>query len=82
MVIDELWHDSDGDCTRTLLKDLSNLLVFDSNHVLTVHFTEMMVNEQTITGGREGGKEGEREGEREEGEGEKERERREGGNSK
>ena len=67
MVVDEFRHDGDGDSTWTLVKDFSNVLVLDTNHVLTVDLTEIVVDEKTIT--RERGREGVSEG------GGKERER-------
>ena len=69
MVVDEFRHDGDGDSTWTLVKDLSNVFVLDTNHVLTVDLTEVVVDEETITRerGREVGRERVRERGREEG---------------
>ena len=61
MVVDELWHDGDGDCARTLVKYLSNFFVLDADHILSIDFTEIVVDEETVTGGREGGREEESE---------------------
>ena len=55
MVVDEGWHDGDGAGTRAFVKDLGNVLVLDTDHVLSVHLTEEVVNEEAIAGGRGGG---------------------------
>ena len=59
VVVDESWHDSDGAGTRAFVKDLGNVLVLDTDHVLSVHLTEEVVNEEAIAGGRGRGREGE-----------------------
>ena len=58
VVVDESWHDGDGAGTRAFVKDLGNVLVLDTDHVLSVHLTEEVVNEEAIAGGRgrEGGR--------------------------
>ena len=44
MVIDKVRHDGDRDSAGTLREDLANLLVFESNYILSIHFGEVMFN--------------------------------------
>ena len=50
MVVDKLRHDGDGDSARALSKDLGNLLVLESNHVLPVHLRDAVLSQNAITG--------------------------------
>ena len=65
MVVDELGHDgADGHGSRTLVKDLGNVLVLQTNHVLAVHFAQVVVDKEAVPEGerntvREGLKTGE-----------------------
>ena len=63
VIVDELGHDGDGHGAWALAEDLSSVLILQPDHVLTVDLTQVVVDEQSIAGGREGGgKEGGREG--------------------
>ena len=55
VVVDKLWHDRDGDSARALSEHRRNLLIFESNHVLAVHFCQIVVCQNTIAGGGGGG---------------------------
>ena len=48
MVVDELGHDGDGHGSRTFVKDLGNVLVLQTNHVLSVHFTQVVVDKEAV----------------------------------
>ena len=48
VVIDECWHECDGEGARTLSEDLCNGLVFQPNHVLAIDFSQVVVNQNTI----------------------------------
>ena len=48
MVVDELGHDGDGNGSRTLVKDLGNVLVLDANDILSIHLTQIVVDEKAI----------------------------------
>ena len=50
MVVDELGHDGDGHGSRTLIKDLGNVLVLQTNHVLSVHFAQVVVDKEAVPG--------------------------------
>lgn len=48
MIIHKARHDGDGDSVRTLGKHLPHLLVLESNNILPVHFSQVVVNEHPI----------------------------------
>ena len=50
MVVDELGHDGDGHGSWTLIKDLGNVLVLQTNHVLSVHFAQVVVDKEAVPG--------------------------------
>ena len=54
VIVYELGHDGDGRSAGALVENLCNVFVLDSNHVLPIHFTQVVVYEQTIAGGRGG----------------------------
>ena len=63
MLVHEAWHDGDGDGARTLVEDLANVLVLETDHVLAVYLGQVVVDEDAITEwGREEKRDGGREG--------------------
>lgn len=48
MIVDEGRHECDGESVGTLSEDLCNLLVFEPNDILPIHFSQVMVNQNTI----------------------------------
>ena len=58
VIVDELGHDGDGHGAWALAENLSSVLILQPDHVLTVDLTQVVVDEQSIAGGREGGREG------------------------
>lgn len=48
VIIDECWHEGDGESTGTFSKDLSNSLVLQPNHILPIHLSQVMINQNTI----------------------------------
>ena len=55
MIVDEGRHEGDSKGSWTLIKDFSNLLVFEPNHILPIHLSEVVVNQHTIPVRGEGG---------------------------
>ena len=49
MFVDELGHDGDGDSPRALVKELGDLLVLDTNHILSVDLAEVVVYQETVS---------------------------------
>ena len=51
MVVDELGHDGDGHGSWTLVKDLGNVLILQTNHVLSVRLAQVVVDKEAIPEG-------------------------------
>ena len=48
MAVDELGHDGNGDCPRTLSKDGCYLLVLQTNHILSIYFGHAMISKDAV----------------------------------
>ena len=48
MVVDKLGHHGDGDSAWTLREDFCNLLILQTNHILAVHLSQIVVDQYTI----------------------------------
>ena len=48
MVVDECRHEGDGEGAWALSEDLGNLLVLEPYDILTIDFSEVVVNQDTI----------------------------------
>ena len=48
MVVDELGHDGDGHGSWTLVKYLGNVLILQTNHVLSVHLAQVVVDKEAV----------------------------------
>ena len=48
VVIDKVGHEGDGDCAWTLGKDLRDLLVLQSDDILSVHLSQVVINKNSV----------------------------------
>lgn len=48
VVEDKGRHEGDGKGTWTLTEELAQLLIFHANHILSVNFSQVVINQHTI----------------------------------
>ncbi len=48
VVIHEGWHEGDGESAWTLTEDISNILVLEANNILSIDFSQVVINENTV----------------------------------